>query len=337
MSVTSGLDRFQQRHSWAGLPLAVLYKYFDDQGAYLAALITYYGFLSIFPLLLLLVTVLGYALNHHPALQRDLLNSAFGQFPVIGAQLSDTVHQLKGNAWGLVVGILGSLYGALGVAQAAQNAQNRVWAVPRGERPNPFKARARSLLLLLVIGTGLIATTALSVLSAHTHAFGIDIGAALRVLVLVAAVLVNIVLFVVGYRVLTARDLSLADVLPGSILAGLAWQGLQEGGNYYVSHQVHGSNTAYGTFAIVLGLIAYIYLAAVIVVMAAEVNAVRVNHLWPRSLLTPFTDDVVLTDADRRAYSSYPASERHKQNQTIVVDFPERRAAPRPEADDGPE
>ena len=326
--LTATLDRFQQKHTWAGLPLAVVYKYVDDQGAYLSALITYYGFLSIFPMLLLLVTILGYALEGNKHLQHEVLHSALAQFPVIGDQLGSTVRQLQGNGVALVVGILGSLYGALGVAQAAQNALNRVWAVPRGDRPNPLKSRARSLLLMLVIGAGLLITTALSALSANAASFGADVGAVLPWLLLIVAVAANVGLFVIAFRVLTARDVTLREVLPGSIMAAVGWQILQEWGSYYVSHQVHGSTTTYGLFAIVLGLIAYIYLAAVVLVLSAELNVVRADRLWPRSLLTPFTDDARLTDADERAYASYPETERHKPNETIEVEFHDPKPGP---------
>ncbi|MCW2528880.1 MAG: ribonuclease, partial [Pseudonocardiales bacterium] len=135
MSVTQSIDRFQQKHTWAGFPLAVIYKYFEDQGAYLAALITYYGFLSIFPLLLLLVTSLGYVLQDNEHLRQEVLDSALGQFPGMAEQIGDTVRPLQGNVLALVIGIVGGLYGALGVAQATQNALNRMWAVPRNSRP----------------------------------------------------------------------------------------------------------------------------------------------------------------------------------------------------------
>lgn len=332
------LDRFQRRHTWAGLPLAVLYKYFDDQGAYLSALITYYGFLSLFPMLLLLVTILGYSLDGNPGLQRDVLNSALGQFPLLSDQLGSTLKQFQGNGLALVIGIAGSLYGALGVAQAAQNALNRVWAVPRGDRPNPFKSRARSLLLMLVIGAGLLVTTGLSVLGTNAGSLGHDASLILPWVLIVAAVVANTGLFILAFRVLTARDMSVHEVLPGSVMAALGWQALQEWGSYYVSHQVHGSSAIYGSFAIVLGLIAYIYLAAVVIVLSAEVNVVRARRLWPRSLLTPFVDDVALTDADRRAYASYPASERHKGNETVEVKFHEANATPAAHpGPDGPE
>src|SRR3978361_834233 len=118
------IDRFEQRHSWIGFPLAVAYKYFDDQGAYLAALITYYGFLSLFPLLLLLVTILGYTLDGDPHLRAQLIHSAIDRFPGLSAQVTG-LDKLSGSWVALVIGMVGSLYGALGVSQATQNALNK--------------------------------------------------------------------------------------------------------------------------------------------------------------------------------------------------------------------
>lgn len=137
MTVVSRIDAFQRRHGWAGLPLAVLYKFTDDQGTYLAAQITYYGFVAVFPLLLLLATILGYALHGNPHLQRQVLDSALAQFPIIGDQITADIHSFHGSVAGLVIGVLGCLYGGLGIVQAAQTTLNKVWAVPRNSRPNP--------------------------------------------------------------------------------------------------------------------------------------------------------------------------------------------------------
>ena len=132
---------------WASR-IAVVYKFFDDQGVYLAALITYYGFLSLFPLLLLLASVLGFVLRDDPDLQQRILDSTISQFPVIGDQLRGP-QGLQGSGVALVVGALVAIYGALGVGQALQNALNIAWAVPRNDRPNPIKARVRSLLIVV--------------------------------------------------------------------------------------------------------------------------------------------------------------------------------------------
>jgi membrane protein len=158
VSITQRLDRFQRRHLFAAFPLAVLYKYVDDSGNYLAALIAFYGFVSLFPLLLLLATVLGFVLAGDASLQHRVLDSALSQFPVVGGQLSDP-KRIGGGVTGLVVGVVGSLYGGLGVAQAVQYAMNTAWRVPRNDRPNPLKARARSLLLLATAGLTVAGTT----------------------------------------------------------------------------------------------------------------------------------------------------------------------------------
>jgi len=319
----TALDRFQRRHGWAGLPLAVVYKFVEDQGSVLAALITYYAFVSLFPLLLLLVTLLGYALHGNKQLQADVLNSALSQFPVIGEQLRTNIDPLHGRVLGLVVGIAGSLYGGLGVAQACQNAMNKIWAVPRNDRPNPIKARGISLLLLLLLGGGVLATTVLSALTTSAGAYGSDLGVGARVLSTVLSVAVNAVLFVVAFQLMTARQITVREVRNGALAAAIGWQLLQELGTYYISHQLKDASATYGVFGLVLGLLAWIYLGALVIVLCAEYSVVRARRLWPRSLLTPFTDNVRLTDADRRAYASYPMTEKHKGFETVEVEFHE--------------
>jgi membrane protein len=321
VGVVSRIDSYQQRHHWAGFPLAVAYKFADDQGGYLAALITYYGFLSLFPLLLLGVTILGFVLQGNPELQQEVLGSALRQFPIVGAQLRDNVHSLRGSGPGLAAGILVSLYGGLGVAQATQAALNRVWGVPRNERPNPLLSRARSLAVLFVGGAAVLLTTVLSGLGASAQHFGADLGGGLRLLVTVASMVANVAIFVLAFRLLTARQVPTRDMLLGAVCAGVGWQVLLSLGAYYVAHQLKGATEVYGVFGLVLGLIAWIYVEAVLIVVSAEINVVRARHLWPRALLTPFTDRVRLTPADERAYTQYAGSERHKGFEEVEVTF----------------
>ena len=317
MTVVERLDAFQRRRRWAGYPIAVVYKYIDDQGGNLAALIAYYAFLSLFPLLLLLTTILGFVLAGHPELQQKVLASALGQFPVVGDQLGQP-KRIGGGAVGLAIGILGSLYGGLGVGQAVQNAMNTAWAVPRNSRPDPLKSRLRSLVLLLTAGGAVLGTTVLSALgSSNAGSFG----PLLKVLILVASVAVNAAVFVSVFRVSTARDLSLRDVAPGALAAAIVWQLLQSFGVVYVAHVVNGSSATNGVFAVVLGLLAFLYLTATAVVLCAEINVVRVRRLHPRALLTPFTDDVDLTHGDRRAYTGLATAQRSKDFENIDVAF----------------
>jgi membrane protein len=332
MSLAGRLDRFQQRHPAAGYPLAVIYKFFDDQGNYLTAMITYYAFLSLFPLLLLLTSILGFALHDDPALQNRVLDSALSRLPVIGQQLGDNVESLRGSAVAVVVGLLGGLYGSLGVVQAAQNAFNEIWAVPRNSRPNPIMARVRSLGMLAVVGLGAIVSTALSALSSVADRIGdAEVDSGLRVLFALVAVLFNVVLLAFAFRFLTAQSVGTRRVLPGAILAAVVWQVLQSFGTYYLGNTLRGTSATYGLFGVVLGLLVWLYLSAAAVVIGAEVNAVLARRLWPRALLTPFTDDVTLTAGDRAAYASYAETERYKGFQKVDVSFDQEA----PEEDGG--
>lgn len=322
MAFTARVDRFQRRHPVAGYPLAVVYKFFDDQGNFLTAMITYYAFLSLFPLLLLLISILGFALHNDPGLQDRVLDSALSRLPVIGTQIGDNVQSLRGNTVAVVVGALGGLYGSLGVVQAAQNAFNKVWAVPRNNRPNPIMARVISLAMLVVLGLGLIGSTFLSALSAVAGRIGdsqLDTG--IRVLLAGAAVLLNAGLLAFAFRLLTAQSVGTRRTLPGALCAAVIWQVLQVGGTYYFGHTLRDSTATYGLFGVVLGLLVWLYLSALAVVFGAEINAVLARRMWPRSLLTPFTDDVQLTHGDRKAYASYAQAERHKGFETVDVDF----------------
>ena len=311
------VDRFQREHAWTGFPLAVLYKFFDDQGSYLAALIAYYAFVSMFPLLLLAATILGYVLSGNPDLQQQILTSALSQFPVVGSQLQEP-SRIGGGATGLVIGIIGALYGGLGVAQAVQYAMNTVWRIPRNNRPNPLKARGRSMLLLATAGLAVLVTTTLSTFGSSDAG---SLGDVLKIFLLVVSVLINAAVFVFVFRLATARHLAVIDVAPGAIGAAVVWQLLQTFGVAYVAHVVKGASATNGVFALVLGLLAFFYVTALAVVLCAEINVVRVERLYPRALLTPFTDNVELTRGDRQAYTGQAVSQRSKGFENVDVTF----------------
>jgi len=327
VAVTKHLDRFQRKHPWAGFPLAVAYKYFDDFGAYLAALLTYYGFVSLFPLLLLLSTILGFVLAGDQRLQHEVLTSALQQFPVIGGDLAQP-KRLGGGPVGLVVGIAGCLYGGLGVAQAFQYANNTMWAVPRNNRPNPLKARGRSMLLLATAGLAILGTTALSIAGGG----GVGaLGTAGKLLALAASAVVNIAVAIFAFRFAPARRLSARDVVPGAIASAVTWQLLQSFGVIYVRHVIKHASATDAVFALVLGLLAFLYVTAVAVLLCMEINVVRVSRLHPRSLLTPFTDNVALTAGDRRVYSRQAKAQRLKGFERVDVTFDPPASEPGPE------
>ena len=313
------LDRLQRRSRVAGLPIAVVYKYVDDQGSYLAALITYYAFVSLFPALLLFATVLGVVLVGHPGLQEQILQSAVAQFPVLGEQLGQP-QGLSGGTVGVVVGIVGALYGGLGVGQAVQNAMDTLWAVPRNDRPDPIRARIRSFLLLLILGSALIVTTVLAAIGRASESFGIVGKAGIVAL----SVLINAGVCLVAFRVATARDLTYRQVAPGALAAAIIWQLLQWFGAIYVSQVVKSSSATNSVFALVLGLLAFLYLIATTLLLCAQANVVAADRLHPRALLTPFTDNVELTRADRKTYTGQAKAQRAKGFQRIDVTFDDR-------------
>ena len=309
----------------------MIYKFGDDQGPYLTALMTYYGFLSLFPLMLLMVTVLGFVLEGDPELQERLVDSTLSELPILSGQLENSVTSLKGSGVGLAIGILGTLYGTLGAAGATQNAFNRAWAVPRHKRPNPFALRLRSLLLLFVFGLGVIVSTLLTGLTTSAGSFGETVSTWVGIAAIPLTTALNIGLFVLAFRLLTASSVPGRELWIGPVVAGVGWQVVQVLGTYFVTHFLQGAPEAYGVFGLVLGLIAWIYLLALVIVLATETSVVHHRRLWPRALLTPFTDDVDLTSADRRAYAGYVTSERHKGWEVIDVDFDRNlRDAPAP-------
>ena len=311
-------DAYQRTHRWIGFPVAVVYKFVDDQGVYLTALIAHYAFISLFPLLLIAVTILGFVLQNDPELQQRLIATALDAVPVLGGEVTKQVESFGGSGLGLVVGVLGTVLGGIGVAQAGQNALNTMWSVPRNARPNPVAARLRSLGLLVVFGTGVLATTVFTLVAGFSHDDLLNTGVVVPV-----SMATNAVLFTVLFHFGTTHPTTLRDVAPGAVLAGVLVHLLQLFGVYLLASTFSRASALYGLFGVVLGLITWITVQATVVVFCAEIDVVRTRRLWPRALLTPFTDDVDLTRADRAAYTGYAKAQRHKGFETVDVSFAE--------------
>lgn len=335
--VVDRVDRFQREHPVIGLPLAVVYKYFDDQGPFLAAALTYYTFVAIFPILLIATSVLGFVLQGRPELTDQLLDSALRQFPIVGTQLGRP-EGIKGSAGAVVVGSIAALYGATGLGGAAHNALNIAWAVPRNSRFNPFVSRFRSLVSLTLAGVIVILLSALSVVTGNLDALGLDLTPLLRWGGTAVSLLVTALVLALMMRYITAERPSFRSSLPGAGVIAVLWHLLQLSGGEYVRRIIASASAMNSVFALVLGLIGLIYLAATAALLGLEVNVVLRRRLYPRALLTPFTDAVALTEADRRAYEAYAKMQRHKGFERVEVTFEERGpAAPRGIAVGGPD
>jgi membrane protein len=310
-SLLQKADSLQQRHPWLAVPIATVKKFGDDRASFLAALIAYYAFASVFPLLLVLVTILNFVISNNRALRQHLLDSALSQYPVVGAQLKSSVeHGLTQNGLALVIGVLLTLYAGLGVANALQNAINSAWEVPQYRRPRFPWSKLRSLGVILVLGPGQIITISLSSIAGGAGHLG---GAFSRTAAILVAFLLNVGLFWLGFRIATASEVRTRDLRLGAILAALAWQVLQSIGGYFVGHQLR-THSAYGVFAVVLGLLAWFYLEAQIAVFVVELDVVRARKLWPRTLAPP-----PLNQADMRAYELYARSTQRRPELDIEV------------------
>jgi YihY family inner membrane protein len=317
------LDRLQQRHAWLGFPVAVFKKFGDDQAGNLAALLAYYGFASLFPALLVFVTVLGIVLRSNAALQDRVLNSTFGQYPVIGPLLQRNVHSLGTTGFALAVGLILTFLAALGVATAIQNALNTVWAVPYSRRPGFPWNMLRASGLLLTVGLGLIVTSGLSgIASAASHLIG---GAGTHVGTVLVSLLVNIGVFWLGFRLATAQEVTWRELFPGALASAVVWQVLQLSAAIILEHQLAHSKSLYGVFGIVLGLLAWLYLQAQVTLYAIEASVVHARKLWPRSLAPP-----PFTPQDRRAYKLYARAGQRLSDEHIQVEVDSRA---RPESD----
>ena len=313
-STVERIDRFQQRHGWTAFPFAVVKKFGDDRAGNLAALIAYYGFFSLFPLLLVLVSVLGLVLRGNPSLRASILDSALAQFPIIGDQIKSNVKGLTGGGAGVALGVgtITALWAGLGVTQATQNAMNDVWDVPIKGRPNFLQSRLRGLLMLLILGIIVLGSTFLAGLGASTG----ELGVFLRVVGFAGTLLLNLAAFLIAFRVLTDKDLSWGDVFPGAAFAAVAWTILQAAGGWYITHTLKHATQVYGFFGFVLGLLAWIYLGAQVMLLGAEVNVVRTNGLWPRGLKQP-----PYTSADRRTLSPKADVEERVPPEDVDVSF----------------
>ena len=244
--------------------MAVVKRFGDSGAGSLAAALAYYGFFSLFPLLMVFTSLAGIILRDRPDLQDQLLDSALAQFPVIGTQIRSNVGQIDGSGLTLAIGIVLALWAGLGAVRAAQVAMDTVWDVPRKHRRGTPASIAMALVMLAVLGVFVLGGAVLAGLATTAS------GTAGSLVALAGSAVLNVVLFAVAYRVLTVADLIWRQVLPGACLAGLGWTVLLSLGGWIVADRVSSSSDVYGTFALVIGLLAWIYLGAQLTLYGAR-------------------------------------------------------------------
>ncbi len=315
--VLKRFDAFQQRRRWLAVPMAVIKKASDDQGGNLAALVAYYGFFSLFPLLLVFATVVGFVLSGHPHTQMTVDNSIKTQFASVGSTLH--FNHISGSVIALVIGVATSLYAGLGVTNAAQNLMNTVWAVPHKDRASFVQSRLRGIGLLVLLGALFIVSTIVT--GAVSSTFG-GIGA--KIGGYVVSLLVNGGLFFAAFRLMSGEGVTNRDLRAGTITASVLWTFLQSIASVYLHHAGGGS---YGAFAAVIPLIIWLHLGGQVFMYSAEVNVVTSRKLWPRSFFGP-----PVAPADREALTALAKVEERSEEQQVDVAFTEP-ATPAPTGD----
>lgn len=319
-SLVERADDVQRRHRWLAIPVAVVRKFGDDRAGNWTALISFYGFLSLFPLLLVFVTLLGFLMRGDPGLQRQVLGSALAQFPVIGTQIERNVHTLTGSGWVLLVGLATATWSGMRVVMAVQGAMDEIWNVPRRDRAGFLPSRLKALFTLVVVGVALLAAGFLA-------GFGTSGGGAslpLRILALVGTIAVNALVFAAVFRILTRADVGWRDVIPGAAIGAVAWMALLVAGTWIVDRYVRGATDVYGAFAMVIGLLAWIGLAAQVALLCAELNVVLTRRLWPRSII----DRRDTTQPDRRVLAAEATEETARRDEVVDVRFEGHAATP---------
>jgi YihY family inner membrane protein len=308
------LDRAQQRYPAVAFAVAVGQKFSEDGASRLGALIAFWGFFSMFPLLLAFVAILGFVFENDPSLRADAIDSVLSRIPTFGDEFARQLGQLSGSGVALAVGVVGALYGGLGVMNAMGYALDEVWGVPHGDRADPVRRRGRSLLMLVVIGVAIVATT----VGLHLARVGGIQPATIRILDALAAVVLSAAVFLLGFRLLTSAKVTVRQALPAVAVATVGWVALQFVGSLVIAHAIKRADLSYGAFAAVFGLMAWMLLGAQLLMVAAEVSVVRAFKLWPRSLFGEHTD------ADERTLRRLAHAQRRWDEQTIEVSFEEK-------------
>ena len=308
------VDAWQRRSTPTAFVFGVVKKFGDDNGSVLVSNLAYSAFVSMFPLLLVLVTILGLIASVNSSFRAHALSAVAGQVPLIGSQLTGNVHQLKrASVIGLIVGLVGLIWGSAGLAQSGLFTMEQVWNLPGPARPGYVQRLGRAGLFLCLLGGGVIVTTLLASLNTYWHKALVFV-----VLAEVLAAAFNVGMYVGTFRVLTPKGVPTGKLIPGAITGGILYTVLQVLGTYLVHHYLH-SDSVYGVFATVLGLIAWIYLATEVTVYCAEINVVLARRLWPRAMVQP-----PLTEADRASMAVQALQNQRRPEQHIEVTFTDR-------------
>jgi membrane protein len=284
------IDYFQRQNRPLAFSYAVIKKYGEDETGNLAALLTYYSFLALFPLLLVMVTLTNAILGSYSHLQQSILKSVTNYFPLLGNQLATHVHGLRANGLALIVGLLFTIYGARGVANAFRHGVQRIWHIPKKEQEGFPQSLYKSLKLIIIGGLGFVlAAISAGLASAAGHS------ALFRCLSIAVNIVILFWLFTFLIKTSLPKRVTVKEIQIGAGVATLGLVILQLLGNYILARELKNLDVLYSYFALALGLLFWIYLQAQVIFYAVQISVVSSRKLWPRSL-----DDRLPTQADEQ-------------------------------------
>lgn len=297
-------DRALRKFGPVRVLFAVHKKYGEDDGAKLAATIAYFGFFSIFPALLAGISIVGFILQGNPELRDKVIDTAVEQVPMVGSAIGE--GGLEGSGLALITGLLGAIWGGLSSMEATQRALNVVNGVPWHERTQGAKARIKGISMFGVVGLSFLLSVALTSLVAAIQLPGVG-----RFGIHLANLLVNFLVILLTFRILTDRKWTLAALVPGALLAGTGFYLLQSLGARLITRYVSNASATYGTFAVVIGLLWWFHLSAQVVLIGAELNAVLADKLYPRALVQDalMAGDYRTLDFHQRAAARHEVAE----------------------------
>jgi membrane protein len=308
MGVLDKVDAAQKRVPPTSVAVATFKKFSEDQTTSLAAMMAFWAFFSIFPLFMVLVTVLGWVL---PASDKAKVLTHVAQlFPLVNPS---TIKGLTGQVWALALGLVTSLWSGLGAVRTVQTAFNSVWEIPYHARPGLVEQVKRGLLVLVTIGVGFVLTTLISGLVTSTSS-GVHLGVAGKVAGYVISIAADVGLFIAAFRMLTDRDVTTRDVLPGALFSGVVFFVLQELSAFIISRHLSSAQSTYGSFATVITILWWFYLQSVVTLLGAQLNVVLKERLHPRSLV-----NAPQTEADHRALEAYAAERTYQPEEEVAV------------------
>ena len=308
------IDNWQLSSGHISFIYAVIKKYSQDQAGNLAALITYYGFLSLFPLLIALLSITQLAFFKSAHLKHAVTKAMLTYFPLIGHQLENYAHVQQKAGIALAISILVIIYGARGIANMMQLAMNNIWLVPIAKRAHGAKQAFKSFGIIIAAGIGFLLTGFLS-----TYGMLSSSNIVFRIISFVFSIALTFFLVLSVFWLSVANGVGYKELIRGSIIAAIGFQIIQTLGGFLIAHELSHFNTLYGSFAIVFVLLFWLYLQARILLYASEVDSIFHFKLWPRSI-TGFR----LTPADQIALKLYAQKEnyldRPKEKINVEID-----------------